>query len=104
MSLSWIDIMVICIYITAIISIGFILSKKASKNIAKFHEKQIPSEWYHDSNGIKAGQIIRPINSVGCYIPGGRAVYPSSILMTVIPAKIAGVERIYRSKPFFQSF
>lgn len=73
--------------------------KKASKNIAKFHEKQIPSEWYHDSNGIKAGQIIRPINSVGCYIPGGRAVYPSSILMTVIPAKIAGVERIVCCSP-----
>ena len=49
--------------------------------------------------GITAGQIIRPINSVGCYIPGGRAVYPSTILMTVIPAKIAGVDRIIACSP-----
>ena len=47
-----------------------------------------------DGPGIVAGQIVRPINSAGCYIPGGRAAYPSSILMTVIPAKIAGVEKV----------
>ena len=69
--------------------------KKASLNIEKFHKMQIPSDWKIEVNpGITAGQIIRPINSVGCYIPGGRAAYPSSILMTVIPAKIAGVKRI----------
>lgn len=73
--------------------------KKARKNIADFHKKQIPSEWFNDSNGIYAGQIIRAITSVGCYIPGGRAVYPSSILMTVVPAKIAGVERIVCTSP-----
>ena len=74
--------------------------KNASINIKKFHEKQIPEEWsFEVSKGIRAGQIIRPINSVGCYIPGGRGAYPSSILMTVIPAKIAGVKRIVCVSP-----
>ena len=69
--------------------------KRAAANIEKFHKKQIPEEWEMEVNpGIKAGQIVRPINSAGCYIPGGRAAYPSSILMTVIPAKIAGVEKV----------
>jgi len=74
--------------------------KKAIKNIEKFHKYQIPKEWSKEiSKGIVAGQIIRPIESVGCYIPGGRAVYPSTILMTVVPAKIAGVERIIACSP-----
>ena len=74
--------------------------KSASANIEKFHKAQIPEEWEMDViPGITAGQIIRPINSVGCYIPGGRAVYPSTILMTVIPAKIAGVDRIIACSP-----
>ena len=69
--------------------------KNAADNIERFHKKQIPSEWEMEVNpGIVAGQIVRPINSAGCYIPGGRAAYPSSILMTVIPAKIAGVENV----------
>ena len=69
--------------------------KQAASNIEKFHKKQIPSEWDMEVNpGIVAGQIVRPINSAGCYIPGGRAAYPSSILMTVIPAKIAGVKKV----------
>lgn len=69
--------------------------KQAASNIEKFHKKQIPSEWEIEVNpGIVAGQIVRPINSAGCYIPGGRAAYPSSILMTVIPAKIAGVKKV----------
>lgn len=74
--------------------------KRASQNIEKFHKAQIPEEWSMEvAKGITAGQIIRPINSVGCYIPGGRAAYPSSILMEVIPAKIAGVERIICCTP-----
>ena len=69
--------------------------KNAASNIEKFHKKQIPDEWNIEVNpGITAGQIVRPINSAGCYIPGGRAAYPSSILMTVIPAKIAGVDKV----------
>ena len=74
--------------------------ESASSNIEKFHKAQIPEEWEMEViPGITAGQILRPINSVGCYIPGGRAVYPSTILMTVIPAKIAGVDRIIACSP-----
>ena len=74
--------------------------KLALKNIEKFHEKEIPEEWEMEiTDGVKAGQIVRPINSVGCYIPGGRAAYPSTILMTVVPAKIAGVEKIICCSP-----
>ncbi len=69
--------------------------KQAAANIEKFHKKQIPKDWEMEVNpGINAGQIVRAINSAGCYIPGGMAAYPSSILMTVIPAKIAGVDKV----------
>jgi histidinol dehydrogenase len=72
----------------------------AATNIRKFHKAQIPDEWSIEvDEGVKAGQIIRPLDIVGCYIPGGRAVYPSTILMTVIPAKIAGVSRIVCCTP-----
>jgi histidinol dehydrogenase len=74
--------------------------KKAGDNIAKFHKAQIPDEWMIEvEDGVTAGQVIRPLDCVGCYIPGGRAVYPSTILMTVIPAKIAGVSRIICCTP-----
>ena len=74
--------------------------KSAADNIKRFHKKQIPEEWQIEViDGIKAGQIIRPLNSVGCYIPGGRAAYPSTILMTVIPAKIAGVNKVICCSP-----
>ncbi len=69
--------------------------KQAASNIEKFHKKQIPSEWEIEVNpGIVAGQIVRPINSAGCYIPCGRAAYPSSILMTVMRVKIAGLMKV----------
>ncbi len=72
----------------------------AADNISKFHEAQIPSDWTMTvKEGVKAGQIIRPLQKVGCYIPGGRAAYPSTILMTVIPAKIAGVKEIICCTP-----
>ncbi len=72
----------------------------ASENIVAFHKAQIPSDWTMTvKDGVKAGQIIRPLEKVGCYIPGGRAAYPSSILMTVIPAKIAGVKKIICCTP-----
>ena len=74
--------------------------EKAANNIANFHKAQIPDEWMIEvDEGVMAGQIIRPLDSVGCYIPGGRAVYPSTILMTVIPARIAGVSRIICCTP-----
>jgi len=74
--------------------------KKAAHNIKKFHKAQIPEEWFQEVDaGISAGQIIRPMERVGCYIPGGRAIYPSSVLMTIIPAKIAGVDKIICCTP-----
>ena len=73
---------------------------KAASNIANFHRKQIPEEWFTEvDGGVRAGQLVRPLDSVGCYIPGGRATYPSTILMTVIPARIAGVNRIICCTP-----
>ncbi|OED30906.1 histidinol dehydrogenase [Methanosphaera sp. WGK6] len=72
----------------------------AAENVSKFHEAQIPSDWTMTvKEGVTAGQIIRPLKRVGCYIPGGRAAYPSSIIMTVIPAKIAGVKEIICCTP-----
>ncbi len=74
--------------------------KQASSNILKFHQAQLPHDWSMEvDTGITAGQIVRPLERVGCYIPGGRAVYPSSILMTVIPAKVAGVDEIICCTP-----
>ncbi len=74
--------------------------EKAASNIRKFHEAQLPEEWYMEvDNGVTAGQIVRPLEKVGCYIPGGKAAYPSSILMTVIPAKVAGVKEIICCTP-----
>ncbi len=74
--------------------------EKAAKNIRDFHKKQITKDWSMTvQEGVTAGQIIRPLESVGCYIPGGRAAYPSTILMTVIPAQIAGVKNIICCTP-----
>ncbi|BDZ71326.1 histidinol dehydrogenase [Methanobacterium petrolearium] len=74
--------------------------KKAALNIGKFHQSQLPLDWSMEvDDGVTAGQIVRPLEKVGCYIPGGRAAYPSSILMTVIPAKVAGVQEIVCCTP-----
>ena len=68
--------------------------KIAIQNITKFHEKQKPENYEIVENGTKISSIWKPIQSVGLYVPGGKAIYPSSLLMNAIPAKIAGVERI----------
>jgi histidinol dehydrogenase len=75
--------------------------EKAAESIAEFHKMQLNNlkEWEINKNGIKAGQIIRPIEKAGCYVPGGRAFYPSTVLMTVIPAKVAGVEKVIVTSP-----
>jgi histidinol dehydrogenase len=67
--------------------------KTAARNITRFHRAQIEREMWSIEvrDGILAGRITRPMDIVGCYIPGGTAAYPSSILMTVLPAKVAGV-------------
>ncbi|MEI7883943.1 MAG: histidinol dehydrogenase [Clostridia bacterium] len=75
--------------------------RKAIMNIQDFHLKQVKKSWWQiDNQGNYTGQLIRPLERVGCYVPGGTAAYPSSVLMTVIPAKVAGVkETIVVSPP-----
>jgi histidinol dehydrogenase len=68
--------------------------RTAAANIRRFCEWQRPMEWTRTRNGITVGQIVRPLDSVGCYVPGGRYPLVSTLLMTVIPALVAGVENI----------
>ncbi|MHA1276136.1 MAG: histidinol dehydrogenase [Candidatus Helarchaeota archaeon] len=70
------------------------------KNITRFHEAQKRDLWYIEPRkGVLVGQLMRPLNRVGLYIPGGTAPYPSTVLMTVIPAKVAGVQEIILCTP-----
>lgn len=72
----------------------------AAENIRRFADWQKPLEWMRDvQSGVRLGQVIRPLDSVGCYVPGGRHPLPSTLLMTVIPAQIAGVPRIVVVSP-----
>jgi histidinol dehydrogenase len=74
--------------------------KKASLNIRAFHEAQLQKDWMKEfSPGIKLGQRITPLGTAGAYVPGGRATYPSTALMTVIPAKVAGVRKVIICTP-----
>ncbi len=68
--------------------------KFAAERIRKFHEKQTESSWQYEEEDIVLGQIIRPIERVGAYVPGGKACYPSTVLMNIIPAQVAGVKEI----------
>ena len=72
----------------------------ARGNILTFAEAQLAKEWtISPVDGVKTGQIVRPLGSVGCYVPGGRYPLPSTLLMTVTPAQVAGVERIVVCSP-----
>jgi histidinol dehydrogenase len=72
----------------------------ARGNILAFAEAQLPREWtISPMDGVRTGQIVRPLGSVGCYVPGGRYPLPSTLLMTVIPSQVAGVERIVVCSP-----
>ncbi|UPH48155.1 histidinol dehydrogenase [Listeria innocua] len=74
--------------------------KEAKANIESFHNKQKQSAFLDsEKDGVIRGQIIRPLETVGVYVPGGTAAYPSSVLMNVLPAKIAGVKRIVMITP-----
>ena len=73
--------------------------KVAIANVTKFHEKQKPKNFILSKNGVKTSMLWKPIKSVGLYIPGGSSAYPSSVIMNVIPAKVAGVERIVVTTP-----
>jgi histidinol dehydrogenase len=68
--------------------------RKAAQNIRRFSSWQRPLAWSRRVNGMKLGQVVRPIGSVGCYVPGGRHPLVSSLLMTVVPAQVAGVLEI----------
>jgi len=68
--------------------------KKAAARIRRFHELQKEKSWQFTEDGITLGQIIKPLNRVGVYVPGGKAFYPSTVLMNVIPAQVAGVKEI----------
>ena len=74
--------------------------KRAAANIREYHEKQKVNSWITTrEDGVILGQKVTPIEVSGCYVPGGRAAYPSSVLMNVIPAKVAGVSRIIVTTP-----
>ncbi|HPY72638.1 MAG TPA: histidinol dehydrogenase [Methanothrix sp.] len=73
----------------------------ALENIAAFHHQELDRDlWMTETSpGVLAGQMVVPLDSVGAYVPGGRAAYPSSALMTVVPAKVAGIERVIVCTP-----
>ena len=74
--------------------------KKSAANITGFHKKQLHNSWFlPETDGTILGQKITPIEISGVYVPGGKAAYPSSVLMNVLPAKVAGVSRIIMTTP-----
>ena len=73
--------------------------REAAANIRDFHERQLPEDWTDEFDGRELGRRFRPIDSAGAYVPGGEAAYPSSALMGVIPAKVAGVDHVAVTTP-----
>ena len=74
--------------------------KEAAERIRRFHERQKQESWNYEEEGIMLGQVVRPLATAGIYVPGGKASYPSSVLMNAIPAKVAGVDRVIMCSPF----
>jgi len=73
--------------------------RKSKANIEKFHAKQKQRSWFDTEDGIMLGQKVTALEKAGVYVPGGKAAYPSSVLMNVVPAKVAGVDRIVMTTP-----
>jgi histidinol dehydrogenase len=74
--------------------------REAIRNVRAFHERQVEEAWtIAPADGIRLGQRITPLDRVGLYVPGGTAAYPSSVIMNVVPAQVAGVERIIVATP-----
>ncbi|MEE1304581.1 MAG: histidinol dehydrogenase [Agathobacter sp.] len=73
--------------------------RKALVNIRKYHEKQVQNSWFTTEDGIILGQKVTALERAGVYVPGGKAVYPSSVLMNVLPAKVAGVDKLVMCTP-----
>jgi histidinol dehydrogenase len=67
--------------------------------LTDLHRRQLPVEWWDERDGVRFGEIVRPVAMAGCYVPGGRAQYPSSVAMTVVPAVVAGVEGVVVCTP-----
>lgn len=72
---------------------------EAYENITRYHEKEKEENWNFTHNGAFLGQLVTPVEKIGAYIPGGQGIYPSTVLMNCIPAKIAGVPEIYITTP-----
>jgi histidinol dehydrogenase len=70
-----------------------------TERLEDLHRRQLPPQWSDERDGVRLAEIVRPIRAAGCYVPGGRAVYPSSVAMTVTPAVVAGVEEIVVATP-----
>ena len=78
----------------------FAIMEKSMENIREYHQRQILQSWFSSKpDGTILGQKITALESVGVYVPGGKAAYPSTVLMNIIPAKVAGVERIVMVTP-----
>ena len=73
--------------------------QRAARRIKRFHARQMDRSWHIAEPGIRLGQIVRPLERVGVYVPGGKAAYPSTVLMNVIPAQVAGVPEIALAVP-----
>ncbi|HLX80062.1 MAG TPA: histidinol dehydrogenase [Burkholderiales bacterium] len=74
--------------------------RQAAARIRRFHERQLSRSWkYSEADGTQLGQIVTPLERVGIYVPGGKAAYPSSVLMNAIPAKVAGVPEVVMVSP-----
>jgi histidinol dehydrogenase len=74
--------------------------REAIKNVRTFHQRQVEASWeITPADGVRLGQRIRPIERAGLYVPGGTAAYPSSVIMNVVPAQVAGVERLVVATP-----
>jgi histidinol dehydrogenase len=74
--------------------------RSAAARIRAFHERQVQQSWeYEDAEGVKLGQRVTPLERVGLYVPGGKASYPSSVLMNALPAKVAGVAELVMVSP-----
>lgn len=73
--------------------------EKMAERLRALHARQLPTPWSVIEGGVTHGELVTPLASVGCYVPGGRAAYPSTVLMTAIPARVAGVQRVVLCTP-----
>ena len=73
--------------------------ERAAEKVRWFHEQALPADWYADHDGARLGLVFRPLRRVGVYVPGGLGAYPSTVLMTVVPARVAGVDEVVVCTP-----